>query len=216
MELGEIEAQLAQHPLVEQAVVTTVGEARAIRALAAYVVLKHEAARQPEAGDPALLGAALKKWLNERLPDYMVPAHFVRLEQLPLTANGKVHKSALPGIEERAAGSAAGAAPETPLQEVLAQLCRDVANLERMGIHDNFFSLGYDSIQIIKLIERIRESLEVDFSMREVLSHPTVAQLERLIVADEERRSMAQPLAELFLKIENMSEEELEAYCQAH
>jgi acyl-coenzyme A synthetase/AMP-(fatty) acid ligase/aryl carrier-like protein len=216
VELGEIEAQLAQHPLVDRAVVVTVGEARSIRALAAYVTLQREAAPRPEAGDAAALGATLKKWLDGRLPEYMVPAHFVLLEQLPLTANGKVNKGALPGIEERPAENAAGAAPETPLQEVLAQLCRDVANLARLGIHDNFFSMGYDSIQVIKLIERIRESLEVDFTMREVLGHPTVAQLERLIVADEDRRSMAQPLAELFLKIENMSEEELEAYCQAH
>lgn len=216
VELGEIEAQLAQHPLVDRAVVVTVGEVRSIRALAAYVTLQREAAPRPEAGDAATLGTTLKKWLDGRLPEYMVPAHFVLLEQLPLTANGKVNKGALPGIEERPAENAAGAAPETPLQEVLAQLCRDVANLARLGIHDNFFSMGYDSIQVIKLIERIRESLEVDFTMREVLGHPTVAQLERLIVADEDRRSMAQPLAELFLKIENMSEEELEAYCQAH
>lgn len=214
VELGEIEAQLARNLLVDRAVVVPLGTAKSIRSLAAYITLKPATRPQFGNADPAMLSAFLKKWLGERLPDYMVPAHYMVLEQLPLTANGKVNKSRLPAVDLPSGAPAMAA--ETSIQKVLAQLCREVADLDGIGIHDNFFALGYDSIQIIKLIDRLREALEVDLTMREVLSHPTVAQLEQLIAADEDNLAVAEQSADLFLKIEGMSEAELENYAKTN
>jgi SAM-dependent methyltransferase/acyl carrier protein len=122
--------------------------------------------------------AALREFLASRLPDYMVPSVYVPLEALPLTANGKVDRTALPAVDTAPASPAATfVAPRTPLQAQLAGLWAGVLAVERVGIHDNFFEVGGDSLMAIKLISRLRQDLGVDLPLRRLFDSPTVAGL---------------------------------------
>jgi len=155
IELGEVEAALAAHPDVTAAVVV----ARDKR-LVGYVVT---------AGAPGL-----KKWLGERLPDYMVPFAIVELDALPLSANGKVDRAALPEpVLEPAAGHVA---PRTEGERVLAGIWADVLRLDRVGAEDNFFELGGDSILSIQVVSRARQAGLV-LTPRDLFAHQTVAAL---------------------------------------
>ncbi|HKH48745.1 MAG TPA: amino acid adenylation domain-containing protein, partial [Thermoanaerobaculia bacterium] len=166
IELGEIEAALAAHPGVREAVVAP----RAGRLVAWVVPAAAEAADAVRESD-------LHAHLHSRLPDYMVPAAFVVLEALPTTPSGKVDRRALP---EPGAGrprlEGEYAAPRNPLEESLAAVWREVLSLERVGIHDNFFRLGGDSILIIQIVARARAA-GLALTPRQLFEHQTVAEL---------------------------------------
>jgi amino acid adenylation domain-containing protein/non-ribosomal peptide synthase protein (TIGR01720 family) len=166
IELGEIEAVLAQHPGVRQAVAAVLGGAR----LAAYVVA------DPEAGVTA---AALQEFLRGQVPEAMVPADVVLLDSLPLTANGKVDRKALP-VPERA-GASAEIVAATPSEELLAAIWGEVLGVDRVGVHDNFFDLGGHSLTAIQVVSRIRQAFGVEIALRSVFERPTVAALAQLL-----------------------------------
>ncbi|WP_370642989.1 amino acid adenylation domain-containing protein [Mycetohabitans sp. B4] len=163
IELGEIKACLAQHPQVRDAVVLVRGEGHNKR-LVAYVVT--EADEQ--------LASTLRAHVAARLPDYMVPAAFVRLDALPLTPNGKLDQRALP---EPDLTPVQYRIPRTPHEQTLAELFAEVLNLPRVGIDDSFFDLGGHSLLAMRLIDRIRKTLKVDPSIRMLFEAPTVAGL---------------------------------------
>ncbi|WP_316528536.1 non-ribosomal peptide synthase/polyketide synthase [Kitasatospora brasiliensis] len=166
IELGEIEAALAEHPQVARAAVI-VRQARAEdRRLVAYPVPVAGAELQPE---------ALRAHLRERLPDYMVPAAFVSLENLPLTVNGKLDRRALPEPVYAAAG--AGRAPRTAQEQVLAELFAEVLGLPRVGVDEDFFDLGGHSLLATRLVARARAALGVEVELRALFETPTVAGL---------------------------------------
>ncbi len=134
------------------------------------------------AGDPRwgrrmrALVPALRAGLRERLPEYMVPGAFVVLEQLPLTANGKVDRAALP--EADASGAAHGyVPPRTPLEERLAAIWAEVLGVERVGADDGFFDLGGHSLMATRVVARVREELRVELPLRALFEAPTVARL---------------------------------------
>jgi amino acid adenylation domain-containing protein/non-ribosomal peptide synthase protein (TIGR01720 family) len=162
IELGEIEAVLAALPGIRQAVVV-VRESR----LVAYV-----------AGDTAAgeMRPSLRERLRERLPDYMVPAVFVTLPALPLTASGKVDRKALPAPEQPGAREEGYVAPRTREEEILAAVWAQVLRLPRVGVNDNFFELGGDSILSLQIVARARQ-VGLLFTVREVFEHQTVAGL---------------------------------------
>ncbi len=167
VELGEIEATLSQHPGVKQNVVWVWTEAGHKR-LAAYIVPAQSGAA------PAGLAAELREFLRERLPEYMVPAAFVPMETLPLNANGKVERKALPAPDQAARGTAAAyVAPRNPAEAALAAVWAEVLNLERVGIQDNFFDLGGDSILSLQIIARARQA-GLHLTPRQVFETPTV------------------------------------------
>ena len=171
IELGEIEAVLRRHAGVRDAVVLAREDAPGARRLVAYVVPKLES-------DEAVTAVALRRFLRERLPEYMVPSAFVQLEALPLTPNGKVDRKALPAPDRSARDTEADfVAPRTPAEGVVAGICAEVLGLERIGAHDDLFDLGCHSLLATKILARVREALHADLPLASIFESPTVAGL---------------------------------------
>jgi amino acid adenylation domain-containing protein len=166
IEPGEVEAALRAHPAVRECVVTVRQEGAGDRRLVAYLVARDGAA--PDA-------AELRAFLKQRLPEYMVPSAFAALGEIPLTPNGKVDFRALPA-PDAAAEADSYEAPRTQVERVLAELWATLLRVERVGIHDNFFVLGGDSILSIQIIARAAEQ-GVRILPRHMFTHQTIAEL---------------------------------------
>ncbi|MGI5152392.1 amino acid adenylation domain-containing protein [Plantactinospora sp. CA-294935] len=168
VELGEIETVLAAHPGVRDAVVVVREDIPGDKRLVGYLV--------PE-GDQVPSPAELREFLARGLPEYMVPAAFVPLDRIPLTANGKLDRRALPAPDRAAlSGEQVYVAPRTPVEERVAAIWRDVLGVERVGVHDSFFDLGGHSIRAVALVGELR-AIGLDVSVRDVFAHRTVAEL---------------------------------------
>jgi amino acid adenylation domain-containing protein/non-ribosomal peptide synthase protein (TIGR01720 family) len=167
VELEEIEVILGQHPSVRQAVVIAREEEAGRTRLVGYVVGKN--GNGPSASE-------LQNYVGERLPDYMAPSTIVMLEALPLTANGKVDRKALPAPDQ-AKSEREYVAPRTPTEELLANIWAQVLGVEKVGIHDNFFSvLGGDSILSIQIIARANQA-GLRLAPKNIFEHQTIAGL---------------------------------------
>jgi amino acid adenylation domain-containing protein len=166
IELGEIEAVLDQHSAVAQSVVLAREDARSEPALVAYVVA---------AGPPPDI-AALRAHLAAILPAYMVPAAFVVLDALPLTASGKLDRRALPAPEAGTRSSPqAFVEPRTPTEIVLAEIWAEIIGVDRVGLHDNFFELGGHSLLATQVVSRTRERFGVPVPLGAMFEEPTLA-----------------------------------------
>ena len=166
IELGEIEARLVEHAGVREAVVVAREDSAGDKRLVAYYTGGCGAGRGGSAG---------ACW-RRCLPEYMVPAAYVRLESLPLTPNGKLDRKALPAPDGDAYAARGYEAPQGEMEETLARLWAEVLKLERVGRHDNFFELGGHSLLAVTLIERMRrDGLQVD--VRTLFATPTLAGL---------------------------------------
>ncbi|CAL9523271.1 D-alanine--D-alanyl carrier protein ligase [Actinosynnema sp. ALI-1.44] len=174
VELGEIEAVLAAHPAVAQVVVLAVDE----RLVAYYVPDGHVEV------------TALREHASAALPDYMVPAAYVALDRLPLNANGKLDRAALPAPERDAVTSTEYVAPRTETERAIAEIWAEVLDVDRVGVEDSFFALGGDSIRSLRITSRTKAAFDVDLSPRDVLTARTVSHLaglvEELVLADLE------------------------------
>ncbi|HSG40149.1 MAG TPA: amino acid adenylation domain-containing protein, partial [Thermoanaerobaculia bacterium] len=175
VELGEIEAALLAYPPVRDAAVLTLGEG-GDRRLVAYVAGETGETGETDAG-------ALRAYLKEKLPDYMVPAVFVSLAALPLTPNGKVDRRALAGMAPEPQGGTADAyvAPRNPIEEILAPLWAEVLGVDRVGVNDDFFDLGGHSLLGVQLVSRVREMFGVKLPVRAVFTSATVAGMAELV-----------------------------------
>ena len=172
IELGEIESVLRQHETVAEAVVVVRGEG-AEKQLVGYVVAANGAGGE-------LRVAALREYLSEQVPHYMIPGALVVLEQLPLTANGKVDRSALPEVERRRGGGDEER-ERTTTETAVAQIWEEVLGVEQVGLEDNFFELGGHSLLAIRIVSRVREALDVDLSLRTFFESPTIEAFGRVI-----------------------------------
>ncbi|WP_438019494.1 amino acid adenylation domain-containing protein [Sorangium sp. So ce315] len=182
IELGEIEAVIARCAGIRDVVVVAREDAAGDPRLVAYVV--------PES--PSFEPAALKEQLSSRLPAYMIPAAFVALDALPLSANGKVDRKALPAPAWTAAVElAARTAPRTGLEQAIADVWRAVLGVELVGVHDDFFALGGHSLSATRAAARLRDVLGVDIAVRSLFEAPTVARLAALI--ERSARAGARP-----------------------
>ncbi|KFI03115.1 non-ribosomal peptide synthetase DhbF [Bacillus spizizenii] len=164
IELGEIDAVLAKHPDIEQAAVVVREDQPGDKRLVAYVVAAS-----------AIDTADLRRYVGASLPDYMVPAAFMEMDELPLTPNGKLDRKALPAPDFSTSVSDRG--PRTPQEEILCDLFAEVLGLARVGIDDSFFELGGHSLLAARLMSRIREVMGAELGIAKLFDEPTVAGL---------------------------------------
>jgi amino acid adenylation domain-containing protein len=176
IEIGEIEAALAAHPAVREAVVVAREDQPGDRRLAAYLVAA-DGAEVPGAGE-------LRGWLKERLPEYMVPSAFVPLLALPLTPNGKVDRRALP-VPAATAEEGRYVAAETPVEATLAAIWAAVLGVEKVGANDNFFELGGHSLLLARVQVAVRTELGREVTMVDLFRFPTVRSLAGYLSAED-------------------------------
>ncbi len=188
IEPGEIENELQKHPAVREAAVVVHTEDDGIQSLCAYV-----------AGDAVneLDAAALRAYLSQRLPDYMIPSYFVALEQLPLNPNGKVDRKALPSPKQGMGTGSQYEEAATSLEAKLVELWQQVLGRDRIGVHDHFFDLGGHSLKATALASAIQKQLDVSVPLKQIFRTPTVRELARYIEQAEQRKyKPIEPVAE--------------------
>jgi len=176
IELGEIEAVLAHHASIKQAVVIAREDEQGDKRLLAYVVKTRESSG---AGD--VNGEDLRTYLKQQLPDYMVPQSVVVLAKIPLNANGKIDRQALPEPEE--AQQKTYVAPRTATERTIAEIWAEVLRREKdkVGIDDNFFDLGGHSLMATQVVSRLRERFAAEVPVRAMFDLPTISRLARIV-----------------------------------
>jgi amino acid adenylation domain-containing protein/non-ribosomal peptide synthase protein (TIGR01720 family) len=186
VELGEIEAVLAEHELVREAVVLLREDVEGDKRLVAYVVMTD---------GQQLTSSELRSYLQERLPAYMIPSAFVQLDELPLTLNGKVDRKALPALEQSRIETASSyVAPRTKTEELLASIWAEALRVERVGVNDNFFELGGDSILSVQIIARANRA-GLRLMPKQLFQHQTIAALAAAAVSTEKSSTQAHQAA---------------------
>ncbi len=200
IEPGEIEAVLESHPDVQAAAVIPREDTPGDKRLVAYVV----------AGAEGVTPAGLRQMLQERLPQFMVPAAVVLLEALPLTAAGKLDRRALPAPELSRQPAAELVLPRTPLEEEVADLWRAVLGIERIGVHDSFWDLGGHSLLATKILSRVRQVFGIDLPLSSLFLNPQLGEFAdavgRGVLAAEGGEA-----ADLFAELDGLSDEEIRA-----
>ncbi|MDZ7268843.1 MAG: amino acid adenylation domain-containing protein [candidate division KSB1 bacterium] len=206
IELGEIEAVLRRHPAVRQAVVLAREDRPGDKRLVAYFV----AASQDR---PTV--SELRHYLKSRLPEYMIPAAFVALDEFPQTPGGKVDLRSLPAPDEsRPELESAYVAPRTPTESVLAALVAEVLHLERVGIHDNFFELGGHSLLATQVMSQVREIFQVEVPLRRIFETPTVEGLALALAEAQAGQEDRDKLEKMLADLDQLSDEEVQKLLQ--
>jgi hypothetical protein len=195
IEAGEIEAALNQHPGVRSTVITAVGEERNKERLVAYIV-------PDEKPTPTI--EELSEFLKKKLPDYMLPSAFVFLDALPLSANGKVDRRALPtqeGLLQKLEVSYV--APQTEIEQIIATVWQELLGVEKVGVNDNFFDLGGNSLLLTKTYSEFKKRLpnEVQFfSLIDLFNYSTIKSLSQHLSQNGQVTSFAPKVSELVQK----------------
>jgi acyl carrier protein len=194
IELGEIEAALQEHESVRQTVVIVRENGAGDKRLVACVVSKPVDKKEHQSSQTGLRTDELREHLQAKLPEYMVPASFVQLEELPLNSNGKIDRRALAQLSIKEKRDEVGyVTPRTPEEKLLAEIWADMLHVERVGMHDNFFRLGGHSLTVIQVIARIRESLGVELPVKAIFEQPTVAGIAKMLQSAKEANDMFAP-----------------------
>jgi amino acid adenylation domain-containing protein len=186
IELGEIENCLLHHENIKETVVLTKEKPDGSNFLCAYIVprIAHR-----------FTVSELREYLSLTLPDYMIPAYFIQLEQLPVTPNGKIDRKTLPEPDESTIETGVEyVAPITYTQEKLVNIWQSLLKIERIGIRDDFFELGGDSILVNQCIARIREELQVEIPLRKFFERPYIKALSEEIEKQERQVSSIKPV----------------------
>ncbi|MFN2746574.1 amino acid adenylation domain-containing protein [Bacillus sp. z60-18] len=174
IELSEIEVQLARLPEVREAVVQDIEDAYGNKALCGYITAAEK-----------LDTKTLADQLAQTLPDYMVPAYWMQLDELPVTANGKVDRRALPQPDVEAQ-TADYKAPRTETEQLLADIWQEVLGIERIGLTDNFFTLGGDSIKGIQMASRLQQH-GLKLEMKDLFQHPTIGEISTYVQSADDQ-----------------------------
>ncbi|MEO7533123.1 MAG: amino acid adenylation domain-containing protein, partial [Ferruginibacter sp.] len=167
IELGEIETVLMQSGLLSQAVVLSKEDNLGQKRLVGYLVPANELFDKQ----------AISSYLHGKLPDYMVPALWVELKNLPLTANGKIDKRALPNPDVNELLAHEYTAPRNDMEATLAEIWQQLLGIERIGVHDNFFEVGGHSLLAMRVVSSIRRVMELEVAIKELFVHPTIGEL---------------------------------------
>ena len=170
IELGEIEAVLTGHPDVIECAVIAREDIPGDKRLVAYIVTDQSTTDH------------VRTYLKRHLPDYMIPAHFTPLPKLPLTANGKIDRNALPAPDLEASDARTQhVAPRTPTESRIAAIWGEALGIPSPGVHDNFFDAGGHSLKAAQIVTKLRSALEVDVATRHLFEQPTIAGLAEIV-----------------------------------
>ena len=204
IELGEIESSLDEHPRVEQNAVVLQQDADGERQLTAFILVK-------EGSD--ISWEQLRLYLQQKLPDYMVPAAGTFVATLPLTPSGKVDRKKLRETAlVRSRGAVEPVAPRNPAEKLVAEIWTDVLHRSDIGVETNFFEIGGHSLQATQIIARIRTAFQIEeFPLRRIFQTPTIAGLVQGVEEALGGESVAQTIAETVLEIRALSPEQVEA-----
>ncbi|HEY2647255.1 MAG TPA: amino acid adenylation domain-containing protein [Candidatus Acidoferrales bacterium] len=187
IELGEIENAIEQQPQVRQAVVIVREDAPNDQRLTAYLALQNGV---------NIGGKDLRAALSARLPDYMIPSQWVFVNEFPLTANRKVDRRALPAPEDDGAASALSAPPATVTEIKVAEIWQELLHRKSVGINDNFFDLGGDSLLVAQLQSRLRKQLNCQISLVELFQRTTVLAIASYLDAQRTKVSVFEPIGQ--------------------
>jgi amino acid adenylation domain-containing protein/thioester reductase-like protein len=178
VELGEIEEILSQHHAIKQVAVTTFGE-DITKQLVAYFS-QHNTLEHVPVDD-------LRKYLQSKLPDYMVPSAFIRIDKMPLSPSGKIDKKALPQLDEAmVVAQNHFVAPRTETESKLVHIWGDLFNHQKIGVRDNFFDFGGNSLLSIRMLARVKEVLGREISLAKFFQHPTIEGLADLVAGHDQ------------------------------
>ena len=199
VEPAEVAAILAQYPETLECAVVARDDPNGEKCLIAYLV-------DPKRAKPDVV--VLRDFLKQKLPEYMIPAGFIRLDKLPLTPNGKLDRKALPAPDNAQLRSAEDhVAPRDPTERTLARLWENLLKLDKIGVHDNFFELGGHSLIATRLASQIRKEFDVEIPLRSIFENPTIQGL-ALQIAEKRAASMAsEDVEELLKDLELLPEE---------
>jgi len=180
IEVGEIETTLLKHGSIKDAVVAARADENGSTCLCAYYV--PDPMDSKTGSHSPLTVSGLREYLSRELPEYMIPAYFTPLEKLPLTPNGKVDKKNLPepeSLQSRLCG--AYEAPTTLIEKKISTIWEEILTLEKLGIHNNFFELGGDSLKAMTCVGRIHREFNTEITILEIFNHPTIKELAEYI-----------------------------------
>ncbi|UHA73609.1 non-ribosomal peptide synthetase [Paenibacillus sp. 481] len=175
IELGEVEAQLAQAAAVNETVVIAREDEHGQKVLCAYFV-----------ADEPLVLTELRSSLAQKLPGHMIPSHFVQLERMPLTSNGKIDRKALPAPEGNAQAGIEYVAPRTKIEEQLVHIWEEVLGVTTIGVKHNFFDIGGHSLRATTLVAKIHKQLKINVQLSDVFEYPTIEQMALVLSSKEE------------------------------
>ena len=167
IELGEIEAVLREHPQIPECVVVVQEASTGDKRLVAYVVTRNSR---------ELTSTEVRRFIGKKLPEHMIPALFITLDEMPLTPSGKIDRRALPAPDHRRPELEKGfTAPRNPIEEKLCEIWADLLDLEQVGIHDNFFEMGGHSLLATKITSQIQKTMNLEMPLQVIFEHPTIA-----------------------------------------
>ena len=208
VELGEIEVALKQFPGIKEAIVTAIGESQQSKRLVAYAVFNeksvindssltdsNETEEKDEVSRPqqelnSIAAEELCQHLVQKLPEYMVPDDYVIMEALPLTANGKVDRKRLPKPQRQTiAEKTQHILPQTKTEQQIGAVWTEVLELEAVGIHDNFFAIGGNSLLIIRVHNKLQELLDVELKIVDLFTNPTINSLSQHLAQIDSKES---------------------------
>ncbi|MEO5574569.1 MAG: non-ribosomal peptide synthetase [Gammaproteobacteria bacterium] len=205
IEVAEIELMLLDLPEIKEAVVMGREDSRGEQSLIAYVVPDPAAQASPKPPTPSKLRTLLKT----NLPDYMVPSTIIMMDSLPLTPNGKLDRRALPALGEiQAVREDSFVAARTPLEESLVCIWADLLKMEKVGVHDNFFELGADSLLGMQIITRVNSTLQVELVLPILFENPTIAELALAIIQAQSATAENQEIKYLLDQLSSISDAE--------